>query len=333
MLAKKCPIDDALLIDYLDETLPEAERKVLEQHLARCETCRHRLAEQKTWLDLMAKSRLTADPARIVDDQTLNQLNRRIMAQIEAEKDAAPRSEAPNPVRIWRRPSFWLQSAGALAALVVLVLTLPLIGQFWQQPAGSTEAAFLNDLDAVDRSTTGATFKTAGGVAVQSPSDGSWEVVQGSLADVPAMHCFYGQESAETQATTQSTQSQVETQASDNSRDERIANYLKPSSRPLSDEGQLLLAVIRQADDLRVLYSAAQRETLILAAFQPDAAADHAKFLLDSFKTCQTPIRIEIIKAVELSVRLEGLQDDLYTAAFPDRPDAGLSWILILVGA
>ncbi len=91
--------------------------------------------------------------------------------------------------------------------------------------------------------------------------------------------------------------------------------------------------MIRQADDLRVLYSEKQSRTLILAAFSEEKAADHTRYLQSSFKTCQTPIDIEIIKAVELSFRLDGLQDGLYTAVFPDRPDTGLSWILILVGA
>lgn len=331
MPANKRVIEDALLIDYLEGSLSDSERNDLEQHLARCETCRHRLDEQKRYLSLMEKSRLASDPSRTIEEQTLKNLNRRIMAQIEAEKNALPQTGQAASARFWRRPAFWLQSAGALAALVIVVLTLPLIGRFWQQPAKSTEAAFLNDLDAVDRATSGsAEIKTAGSGDPQLQSGGSWAVVQGSLADVPAMTCFFGQQTAETQATTQAT---TAAPSSDEKLDERVANYLKPSGRPLSDEGQILLNVIRQADGLRVLYSEKQSRTLILAAFSEEKAADHARYLQSSFKTCQTPIDIEIIKPVELSFRLDGLQDGLYTAVFPDRPDTGLSWILILVGA
>ena len=74
-------------------------------------------------------------------------------------------------------------------------------------------------------------------------------------------------------------------------------------------------------------------KVLILAAFDGSQADDLAEQVKMTLQTCQNPVEIEIIRSVELSLKLERLETGLYGRVFSESPGTELSWILILIGA
>ena len=66
---KECEIVEDLLLGYIDETLNEESKKLVEKHLSKCENCKYKLSEiqkdineteisQKKQIDYLKKVRL-----------------------------------------------------------------------------------------------------------------------------------------------------------------------------------------------------------------------------------------------------------------------------------
>lgn len=335
-MLKKCTIDDALLIDYLDDTLNARERSDLEQHLSQCETCRRKIEEQKRWLGLVTQSSIAADPARIASESTLNALKNKIMDDIGQQSKKA----SPQKVRnIWHRPAFWLQTAGVAAAALVLALAMPALLDVWQGTRTSSEAGYADNLAANTSGATVAGIKTDDSDRKALTTGSGWTVFKGSLADLPSMGCFFvardcGAQSTEKSDETTAGDATGETTVTPQSQEMTAANFFLSSNRIINSEGQALLDLLNKAEKLRIMANPGQPDkVLILAAFDVGQADDFAEQLKQTLQTCQNPVEIEIIRSVELSLKLERLESGLYGRVFSESPGTEYSWILILIGA
>lgn len=332
-MTKKCIMAESLLVDYLDGVLSDRERAEFEQHLSQCKTCRAKIDKQKQWLDLAAQSSIADDPERQAEASTLIALKKRIMADIEQETQKADRTQQR---KIWHRPSFWWQTAGLAAALLVLVLAMPTLLNVWQNTGTSREATDFGQLAATSAAATEANSKTAGSEEkrLDEMSDG-WDVFKGSLADLDSMVCFFAASDCQAPADSQATEPAVNVTQETNAESQEMtaANFFLSSNRSLNSEGQALLDILNKADLLRVIVNPAQSESIvILAAFNAKQVDFYAEELKTNLQTCQNPIEIEIIRGVELTLKLENLEPGLYDRVFAEAPGAEFSWILILIG-
>ncbi|NLM79466.1 MAG: zf-HC2 domain-containing protein [Ruminococcaceae bacterium] len=345
-MAIKCPIDDALLVDYLDDSLSLQARTDLDEHISRCPHCQARITAQRQWLALVEQSGLADTGSRMLDPSTLLRLQEQVKREIAAE----PQTVNP-PVRGgWRRPVFWLQAAGVAAAVVLLVFTFPLLLETWQRSRGAVPASRIESLDelAITGATTEAMYAAVGGESDDRLSVNDWEVYKGSLVDIPAMSCFFLKSETEeiTVATTMTSgdlptydsgaldEEKPVTEALNKASDMTVANYFASSSRQLNQQGQELLSVLRDAHSLRIVARTEQRDqAAIIAAFSGETGERNASILRESMRACQTPVKIEIISQDELPLRLEQLDPGLYSRVFCEKPEEGMDWILIMIGA
>lgn len=331
-MAKKCIIDESLLVDYLDGVLSDRERTEFEQHLSQCKTCRAKIDRQRQWLNLAGQSSIAADPARQAEASTLAALKVKIMADIEQEsqKSGTPQRNT------WYKPSFWWQTAGLAAAVLVLVLAMPTLLNVWQNTGSSRDAADLGQFAATSAEATAAGSKTAVSEEkrLDALSDG-WGVFKGPLADLEPMACFFAASDCQAPSDSQATEpaTSVIQETNDDSQEMTAANFFLSSNRSLNSEGQALLDILNQADMLRVIVNSAQSESIvILAAFNAKQIDYYAEELKNDLQTCQNPIEIEIIRGVELTLKLEQLEPGLYDRVFAETPGTEFSWILILIG-
>ncbi|MDW7658759.1 MAG: zf-HC2 domain-containing protein [Bacillota bacterium] len=336
-MTKKCTIDESMLVDYLDNTLNARERYDLELHLSQCETCRKKVDSQKSWLGLVTQSSIAADPAHIASVSTLNNLKNRIMDEIGQEEKKASAKKARN---FWHRPTFWLQTAGVAAAALVLVLAMPLLLDVWQSTRSNSEAGYADNLTATTTGATVAAMKIIDSEDKRGTTTGDgWTVFKGSLAELPSMGCFFiasdcGAPSSEKSDETSAGDATGETTTLQQSQEMTAANFFLSSNRKLNAEGQALLDLLNQAEKLRIMTNFDQPDNVfILAAFNVNQVDSYAEQLKLALQTCQNPIEIEIIRSVELSLKLERLEAGLYGRVFSESPGTEISWILILIGA
>jgi hypothetical protein len=343
-MAKKCQIDETLLVDYLDDNLGEQVRADIEKHIERCAACRGIIETQRQWFSLVRQSRLDDVQNRTIDAQTLARLQMRVKTEINQEQQAVQ-----NEKKGWRKPVFWLQAAGFAAAVLVVVLTLPMLLNLWQGTRSiSTTGQIdpLNDLS-INGTTKGATVGNmtgeGAGVLNMADTDQTWQVYKGSLAEINAMSCFFQNDvqTGTTETMTETTQVDDPTErderkngGSDPCSDMTLSNYFASAGRALNLQGRELLDVMSDAQKLRVIVKAAEPDqAMIIAGFSDDTAENYAEQLQESFKTCQTPIRIEIIRHDEMFSRLEQAEPGLYDRTFTEMPEMDMTWILILIGA
>jgi hypothetical protein len=336
-MPKKCTIDESLLVDYLDNALNDRARSDLELHLTQCETCRKKIEEQKQWLGLVTLSSIAADPARSAGASTLSDLKFRIMDEIGQEAKKASLKKVRS---FWYRPTFWLQTAGVVAAALVLALAMPLLLDIWQNTRSNSEAGYVDQLAATTTGATVAGIKTTDRDDKKAVSNGSgWTVYKGSLAELPSMGCFFiasdcGAPSTERSDETTTDNAAGETTIAPQPQDMTAANFFLSSNRKLNNEGQALLDLLNKAEKLRIMANPAQPDKiLILAGFNVNQVDGFAEQLKLALQTCQNPIEIEIIRSVELSLKLERFETGLYGRVFAESPGTELSWILILIGA
>ena len=121
---------DALLAEYVDGTLAEGERAVVERHLGTCERCREEVA-----LARAARSAL----ASVTEVPTPGDLGDAAIAEARRRAAGTP-AAAPHPGRPgWYR---WAgAAAGIAAALLLLTLVLPHIGTEPAREAAGVAAA------------------------------------------------------------------------------------------------------------------------------------------------------------------------------------------------
>ncbi len=109
----RCRLSNRRMIEYLDETMSASARKRFDLHLASCEDCRDKLAEQKNWL---------AQRAALLADQKENgllpdDLPAKIMA-------AVGKATTTEQTEFRSKPSLrrvWLVPVGVVAALALFV--------------------------------------------------------------------------------------------------------------------------------------------------------------------------------------------------------------------
>ena len=120
-------INEFTLNEYLDDALPETERRAVESHLTTCASCQAELAELQQlffMLDSVAEASFTVDVATAV------------AAQIEQESVNSKQ---------WTVNSGVLLVLEIIAAGVLLFLLWPTV-QKWLLPLGSWQAQFMADM-------------------------------------------------------------------------------------------------------------------------------------------------------------------------------------------
>lgn len=340
-MKKRCPLDDAVILDYIDGGLDESERQYVDAHLKGCRNCRARVEKQRQWLHLLSHSGLSDNAGHEPDEATLARLKRRL--NDELEKEMGPdRNREPAGI-FTRKPYFAARIAGIVAAGFILVLAIPLMIHLWQgssssRTAEATLAKTTGEALALDNS------KTGEDAAFQEKSESAylWAIYTGSLSDLPAMNCFFVSEppADDETATTTSDELSIEsghTEAATDIEETRqemtVSQYFESSSRKLNDAGQSLLDTLKKADGIRVLErQPAGCQAIILASYSVDQVNEYAASLKNELRTCQIPVRIEIIKPSELVLILEQQEAGLPNRLFPEMPERDKTWMMIWIG-
>lgn len=118
----RCRLSNKRMIEYLDKTMSASARKRFDLHLASCQACRNKLAEQEAWL--AQRTALLADqkenglpdndlPARIMD----------AVGKATMSEQAEPRLK-PSSRRVWLAP---VGVVAALALFLAIWQVLPLL--------------------------------------------------------------------------------------------------------------------------------------------------------------------------------------------------------------
>ena len=324
-MAKKCHMDVSLLVDYLDHNLKDEERMAVETHLKECRSCQEKIKMQEKWLSLIEESGLSENPDAVADEQTLLRIKQQIQEAMSSDL-----SESKNQKGEIRRRSYWLQAASFAAAILLVIWILPALFTRWQEQKGSQSAG--NEIaDQEKSSVTSQAGLTQEILNEQTTVLYAWSVYKGSLADIDAMSCFFEtNRKSETMPANESDESVNETK----SQDMTASNYFLSSNRQLNTTGQIFLDVLNEAEKLRIITNVKDKsQAIILAAYDPENAEKNEKQLRSALKTCQNPIKIEIIRSVELLSRLESVEPGLFGRVFCEPIDDDLTWILILIGA
>jgi len=282
----RCSALKVLLPDYLDGKLNQRKKKLADQHLRKCPSCRQALALQQEWL--RCRQNLLRESPELPPD-----LQDRIIAAIRAE--ASNKTYAPSYWKNWQKS---LPRMAALAATVVLLFAVTYIFSGAMQRVNNEKTSFGDGLTQAGASD----LKTPGEVASQGTEkgavgfDSAWQISNGQVP-----------EAAEILSA--------------------CRNSFEASQ--VDDE---CISFLNTATDLKYLTrSGDPKQTVILSAYPSDVIADQAKLIKESFSSCTTPVKIEIIRADELPMRLNSLEPGLYERVFAKEPAAS-SWIFILIG-
>jgi hypothetical protein len=288
------------------------------------------------WQQLLEQSHLADEPDRQISTERLDALNRRIMTAVRTDTATPVRDSRP----FWRRPAVWGQAAGALAAVLLLVVSLPLLQStmnrdkletsgFWanlRQTSEQNERSLLQDMAA----------KSAAETAV-------WQPYSGSLAEIPSLACFFAARQTANGTdyiATPTDKGQIpEAVTSGDSTDGRIGladpidDFFVANNVSLSVAGRSLIDALNDATTLRVLTDATAGRTLLLVAYRSETAEHNLAPLRQAFEACQTPVRIEIIRQDDLNAELERLEPGLVNRLLGQESASDQTWILILIGA
>lgn len=130
-----------LLTDYVDGGLSPNEAERVEEHLRACATCREEVRLATAAREALGSVSTPAPPAGLAD-----------AAIAEAERLAAARAPEVTPLRSSAsqrpRPSTprWLAVAGAAAAIALIALVVPKLGQPGSSPASLAAGAGAGDV-------------------------------------------------------------------------------------------------------------------------------------------------------------------------------------------
>jgi hypothetical protein len=340
-MKRRCPLDDAVILDYIDGGLDESERQYVDAHLKVCRNCRARVEKQRQWLNLLSESGLTDRSEHMPDEATLARLKRRVNEELEQEM-VPDHNKEPAGIFTWK-PYFAARIAGIVAAGFILIWAIPMTIHLWQgssslRTAEATLAETTAGALALDNS------KPEGDAAFQQKSDYLclWSIYTGSLSDLPAMDCFFISERDPDDETDRTATNEHETEPgctspvtdSEQTNQEMTASqYFESSSKKLNNAGQLLLDTLKKADAVRVLErKPAGCQAIILASYSVDQAGQYARSLEKELRTCQIPARIEIIKPSELALILEQQEEGLSDRLFPEVPERDGTWMIIWIG-
>lgn len=300
---KKAHVADALLIDALDGQLDPKTRARVEAHLSACPVCRKKFDDQQAWLDLVNSSELAGQAQTAWDEARPLRL------------DAHRLGPAPVPKK---RPAgwpAWLPATSVAAALLVLLVAIPLVYRqtFPEKAAAPADAA--SDL----------LEETFGQSPVQgleqaeiNQQPGPWQLHKGPLADLPALALFFEDV----------TESLPEPDPSD------PPDTYAQHATSLNERGKAFFRILEGAELVQVAVQQEPGQALmILAAYDTGNLAQAHKELAAILRTCQTSARLEIIKEADLPARLDDMEAGLAKRLLPVRETQARNWMMILIGA
>lgn len=371
MKLKSCQIRDSQWIDYLEHNLDAQTVDELDAHLLSCAQCRESLELQQKWLQVQARYLEPDKVAQSLNATELADLNSRIMqaVRLEAAKTA---TKGTNKAPFWRQRSFWYQSAGAAAMIVLLMISIQLVLQIPALAGRTMKTTAMIDFIAGDQENSTKVDALGQGEMTQAESPttttaqmapemaSGWRIYSGSFNDLPAARIFfdeadvksvdatdYGtrevQESsaeATTAAMTEDGGTVDETTAGESTTYPGTESEVTTVDRmellvnSFNARGKSMYDILTSADSVRVLTDESDAgQILILAAFADKSIGENESSIREALEGCQSSIKIEIIKAERLPDFLNGFESGLYDKVFETSGSSGQSWISILIGA
>jgi hypothetical protein len=287
---------EMILNQTLDARSDSKSRHKLEQHLSHCPHCRAFSQNTQDWFafrDDWRAQKEKAEPSEGFPD--------RIIAAIRQE--AAQQSlQAAIPAKRPGRMIYLNRAAGIAVAALLVVAGIQLLAP--KKALNTADGTSLGE----QAMSTQANVKTASTTEpikyIFSSAPGSWQIYGGSLSGKAVADCT------------------ASGAREDGFSYEEIIRLL---GQPVS------LHIFTRQTDALANESQNQPSILILAEYPSDAAAQMAEQVKLSLSSCETPVRIEIIRIDDLPTLVSGLDSDTLAELSAHRADAS-SWILILIG-
>lgn len=369
MKFKSCQIRDSQWVDYLEHNLDPRTVAELDAHLLSCTQCRSNLEIQQRWLQLQTRYLAPDKEAHILNDVELADLNKRIMqaVRLESAQTAATRTAR---LPFWRQRSFWYQSAGAAAMIVLLlfsvrlILKIPALAERTMKTTAMIDFIAGDQQDAETRDVPGqgateAAAPTTSLAAMGNDLGSGWRIYSGSFADLPAASIFFDNPEVKSGETTACATREVQTgnpeetaaETTDGGVPEATTAYGSTTFQGTDTEittvdnmellvnsfnmrGKSMYGVLSNAESVRVLTDQrGSEQILILAAYPTDRISETQSAIAEILEGCQTIIKIEIIKTEQLTDFLDGFEAGLFDKTFETSGSSGQSWISILIGA
>ena len=370
MKFKSCQIRDSQWVDYLEHNLDPRTVAELDAHLLSCEQCRSNLEIQQKWLQLQTRYLAPDKEAHILNEVELADLNKRIMQAVRLE---SAQTAATGTARLpfWRQRSFWYQSAGAAAMIVLLLISVQLILKIPALAGRTMKTTAMIDFiageqqdaetqDVPGQGATEAAAPTTTLAAMGNDLGSGWRIYSGSFADLPAASIFFDNPEVKSGETTACATREILTDSSQETAvvttdggaipeattaDESTSYQGTDTEMTTVDRMELLVnsfntrgksmyGVLSNAESVRVLTDqGGSEQILILAAYPTDRISETQSAIAEILEGCQTIIKIKIIKTEQLTDFLDGFEAGLFDKTFETSGSSGQSWISILIGA